>query len=47
MDGSIDTHMIYLNFMGDMWILHDYLNAILLKYDRKTKYLLLMLDIKI
>ena len=31
MGGSIDTLIVYLNFMGDMWILSDYLNGMLYK----------------
>lgn len=26
MGGSVDTHLKYLNFIGDIWILSDYLN---------------------
>ena len=34
---SYNTLMIYLNFMEDVWILGDYLNFVLLKYDEKTQ----------
>ena len=33
--GSYDT-LIYLTFMEDVWILGDYLNSMLLKYDREN-----------
>ena len=34
--GSYDT-LIYLNYMEDVWILGDYLNSMLLKYDKENK----------
>jgi hypothetical protein len=39
MGGSIGTLLQYLNLMGDMWILSNYLNVMLLKYDEKIKYI--------
>ena len=36
MDGSIDALLIELNFKGDLWILKDHLNFILVKDDGKT-----------
>ena len=37
MDGSVVTLLIHLNFSGDVWILSDYLNAMLLKSDGKNQ----------
>ena len=35
MGGFIDLLLKYLKFMGDMYVLGDYLNAKLLYYDEK------------
>lgn len=39
MDGSVDTLMTYVKFMGDSWdifVVSDYLNVMLLKCDGKS-----------
>ena len=33
--GTYDTFLIYLNFMGDVWIFSAYLKFMLLKYNEK------------
>ena len=38
MDGSIETLLLYPNFIEGMWILSDYLNVMLLKRDVKIKH---------
>lgn len=38
MGWSVDTLLIHLKIMEDMWILSAYLNAVLLKYDGEITF---------
>ena len=40
MGGPVNTLLIYLNFMDDMWIISYYLNGMFLKHDEEVIYFL-------
>ena len=40
---SVNTLLIYQTFMGDMLILDDYINVMLLRYDGKYRLIIFML----